>query len=232
MKTLKTFYFQLKLENKNTQKLVDYCYNFRLKTKHITNYIELNCLKSLKYKTEEFQGIGIDFMHGYDDTKWSNYNNARITPSKSVGIFLRFDKERYDTLKTDDEFREFIYEYMVDAFEKIETKYQIPSSEMLASYNELKEKNFVNERLITKKTDRTRKLLTELHCAVTIEKYVLSLKVFRDKQEVYNQVILETVPDEYAYANKVKKLVIEQDEIKVLGTGDKLTFSLHVKNFR
>jgi len=226
MKTLTNLVFQLKWDIKKTQEQTDYCYKLKLKTKHITNYIELNCLKQLKFKSEEFSAIVIDFMHGYDDNKWSNYDDPYITFNKSIGIFIRFDKEKYDSLKTDNEFRKFIYSYMVDAFKKIETKYIIPTSEILTCYQELKEKDFVNERLIIKKTDKTRKLLAELHCEVTIDKFILTLKVYHDKKEVYNKVVLETEPDEYAYAHKIKKLVIEKEAIKVLGTGDEITFSL------
>jgi len=227
MKTVTNFDFQLKIDSEtNRNQIIEYCYNLRLKTKHITNYIELNCLKELKFKTEEFGGIVITLMYGYDDNKWSNYDSPFITHSKSVGIYIRFDKKRYDSLKTDNEFREFIYEYIIDAFKKIETKYKIPSSEMLASYNELKEKNFVNEWLSKKKTDRSRKLLAELHCAVTIDKFILTLKVYQNKEEVYNKAILETVPDQLVYGNKMKKIVIEDEAIQILGIGDKVTFSL------
>ncbi|WP_452227753.1 MULTISPECIES: hypothetical protein [unclassified Lacinutrix] len=242
MKTLKHLDFQLQIDSdslkidneKNKEKIVDdcydYCYNLKLKTKHICNYIERTCLKKLKFEVKDYNGIVITFLHGYPEEKMSNIDESYITLSKCVGIFIRFDKAKYDSLKTDNEFREFIYEYMVDTFKKIEAKYEIPSSEMLASYKELKEKNFVNEWLGKKKTDTTRKLLAELHCAVTIDKFILTLKLYQDKVEIYNNVILETVPDEYRYAHRVKKLVIEQDAIKVLGTRDKITFSLPLKD--
>ncbi|WP_452229058.1 hypothetical protein [Lacinutrix sp. MEBiC02404] len=231
MKTLTNLDFQLKIDSEiNRDQIIEYCYNLRLKSKHITNYIELNCLKQLKFKTEEFRGIVISLMHGYDDKKWSNYDNPFITPSTSIGIYIRFDKKKYDSLKTDNEFRDFIYEYMVESFKKIETKYEIPSTEMLASYEELKSKNFINERLSIKKSDRTRKLLAELHSSVTIDKFILTLKVYQDKKEVYNKIVLETVPDTLVYANKMKKLVIEETAIKVLGIGDKVTFSLPLED--
>ncbi len=230
MKTLKTLDFQLKIGNqKSNKELIDYCYNLRLKTKHITKYIENNCLKELKYKTEKITGIVITFIYGYDDKEWSNYDIPFVTHSKCIGIFIRFDKKKYDSLKTDDEFREFIYEYMTNAFDKIETKFEIPSSEILSSYNEFKEKKFIYEWLSKKKSDRARKLLAELHCTINIDRFILTLKVFQNKEIVYNNIILETNPDEYSYTHKVKNLIIEEEFIKVLGTGDKITFSLPLK---
>jgi hypothetical protein len=230
MKTLTNFNFQLQIDDEpSSKKLIDYCYKLRLKTKHITNYIELNCLKDLKFQSEDFGAIVIDLMHGYNDNEWSNYDNPEISFNKSVAVFKRFDKKRYDSLKTDDEFRALIYEYMVDAFKNIETKYKFPTKEILASYDELKNKNFINERIILKKSDKAKKIDAELHAAVTIDNFILTLKVYHDKKEIYNKKVFKTDPDELSYINKVKKLSIFDNSINILGTGDKVTFSLPLK---
>lgn len=229
MKTIKTLDFQLKWD-KAGKEVVDYCYQVRLKSTHISSYIERNCLRELKMKSEEYSGIIITLMHGYDDEKWSNYDNAFISPTKCVSIYISLDKDKYDSLKTDNDFREFIYNTMVYAFERIETKYPIPSKEILASYTEFKENNFINEWLTKKKTDRKRKLLAELHCKLTMNKFILILKVFQNKEEIYNKEILETDSNIYSYGYSVRKLIIEQDKILVLGARDKVTYSLLLKN--
>ncbi len=231
MKILKTIEFQLQIFSKvSDKKLTRYCYNFLLQTKHICNYIERICLKKLQCKTEKANGIVITFFYGYSDEQMSDCDIPYLV-NNNIAINMLFDKKRYDKLKTDDELREFIYEYMVDAFKKIEIEFDIPSVEMLNSYDELKEKNFVNEWLWKRKTDRTRKLLAEIHCAITIDRCILILKVFQNKTEIYNNIILETTPDEYSYVHKVKKISIEEQFIKVLGTGDKITFSLPLDDY-
>jgi len=229
MKTIKALDFQLNWD-KAGKEVIDYCYQVRLKSTHISNYIERTCLRELKIKTEEYSGIIITLMHGYDDDKWSNYDNPFISPTKCASIYIRLDKEKYDSLKTDNDFREFIKNTMVYAFKKIEIKYPIPSKEILASYDEFKEKNFINEWLAKKKTDRKRKLIAELHCKLTMDKFILTLKVSQNKKEIYDEKILKTDSNIYSYGYSVRKLVIDQDKIKVLGVRDKVTFSLSLKD--
>lgn len=220
---LKNIFYNLTIDLID-QEAINYRYSFNLKTFHICNYIERNCLKSLKFNSDKFQAIGFDLRYGYEE-KYMNIE-PHISSNKSLAIVSVFDKTKYDNLKTDNEFRSFCYDYMIKSFEKIEGIYEIPKAEILASYKELEENNFVNKWFSTKKTDKTRKLLAELHCEVTIDKFILTLKVYHDKKEVYNKVVLETEPDEYAYAHKIKKLVIEKEAIKVLGKRDEITFSL------
>ena len=229
MKTIKTLDFQLNWD-KAGKEIVDYCYQVRLKSTHISNYIERTCLRELKIKSEEYSGIIITLMHGYDDAKWSNYDNPFISPTKCVSIYIRLDKENYDAIKTDNDFREFIRQTMEYAFEKIEVKYPIPSKNILASYNDFKEKNFINEWLSKKKTDRKRKLLAEVYCKITTTKFILTLKVIQDKKEIYCKEIFKTDSNIYSYGYSLRKVVIEQDKILVLGARDKVTFSLPLKD--
>ncbi len=229
MKTIKTLDFQLKWD-KAGKDIVDYCYQVRLKSTHISNYIERNCLRELKFQTEEYSGIIITLHYGYPEEKMTDCDEPFISLTKCVSLNMILDKEKYDAIKSDNDFREFIYDTMVYAFKKIEVKYPIPSKEILASYNELKNKKFINEWIAIKKTDRKRKLVAELYCTLTIDRFILTLKIYQDKQEIYNKVILETDSDVYAYGYSVRNLVIEKNEILVLGVGDKITFSLDLKN--
>ena len=231
MKNLKNLDFQLQIDSeKSDAELIKYCYGLLLKTKHICNYIERNCLKDLKFKTEGYSGIVITFVYGYPEEKMTDCDEPFITFNKALGINIRFDKRRYDSLKTNNEFREFIRESMKSTFRKIETKYKIPSLEILNSYDKLKEEKFINEWQIKKKTDRTRKLLIELHGSLTINKFILNLKIFQYKKEIYNNIILETVPDEYVYANKFREIVIEEKAVKIFDSANNITFSLSLEN--
>ncbi len=223
---LKNIFYNLTIDLKK-QEAIDYRYSFRLKSFHICNYIERNCLKQLKFESDKFQAIGFDLRYGYEE-KYMNVEPF-ISPNKSLAIVSIFDKLRYDNLKTDNEFREYYHDYMQKSFERVKNTYEIPIDKIIASYKELEENNFVNKWLAYKKNDKTRKVLAELYYEVTIDKFILTLKVFHDKKEVYNQVILETEPDEFAYANQIKKLVIEQETINILGIGDKIAFSLPLK---
>jgi len=191
---------------------VDYSYAVKLKTKHICNYIERNCLKPLKFQTKDNQGIIISFRHGYNDATDSTFE-PKISPTNRVSCTLAFDKEKYDRLKTDNDYREFCLESLLQAFETAKGKYEIPTTEILESFEELRQNNFVNEWLHKKKAVKTKKILVELHCAMTIDQFQLTLKVSQNNKEIYKKVILETDPDEFAFQYKLGDILVDDEAI-------------------
>jgi len=214
---LKNIFFQINVKDETS----DYKHKFYTKSRHICNYIERNCLRPLKFYSDSFQGIGIDLRFGYE-AKFMNVE-PYISPNKTLVTVLTFDKKRYDNMKTDGEFRDYLYETLMKAFFKLKTdsKYVFPSVEILNCYNELKEKNFINEWLFKRKTDRSKKIVAELYCLMTIEALNLKLKVTQNKDEVFYKKIHEETTNNMVY-RQFKDLKIEANRIIVLKSKDKV----------
>lgn len=208
---LRNIFFQINADDATKE----YKYSFYTKSRHICNYIERNCFKSLKFYSDSFQGIGIDMRFGYEE-KFMDVS-PYISPNKTLVSVLKFDKGRYDNLKKDGEFRDFLYESMLEAFSKInkESEYIIPSTDILNCYNELKEKNFINQWLFKRKTDRSKKLVAELYCLMTMEDLNLKLKVTQNENEVFYETIHVETTNNMVY-RQFKDLKIESDRIIVL----------------
>ncbi|WP_452229602.1 hypothetical protein [Lacinutrix sp. MEBiC02404] len=197
-----------------------YQYLLKKRTRHILNYIERNCLKPLKFDSTEYRNIVITLKHGFEE-KYMNLE-PYISSNKSLVIELDFKKERYDNLSTNNEFREFFHQILITAFKKAETKYVIPSTEILESYEELKENKFINNWIFKKKSNKNINLLVELNCNLTISKFELSLIIIRDKKEIYNKIILETDPDELAFEYRFKDIIIEDDKVIIIDKRKKI----------
>jgi hypothetical protein len=190
----------------SSPKEIEYSYSLMKRSRHILNFVERTCLRKIKYETNGFKGIVIDKI----------YNEAGepyITLNKSLAVPLKFDKLKYDEIKTVDEFRKYVEECVKKALEKIKGLYDVPSAEILESLQTLKENNYVNEWLHKEKTDRKRKIAVALTCSITIEKFQLRLIVKVENKEVFDGIVLETDPDEVAFHYLFKDIRIEEDKI-------------------
>jgi len=199
----------LRIEN-----AVEYAYSLKKKSRHILNYIERNCLKPLKFESDGFIGIIIDLRYGFED-KFMYDVPVFLSETKCLVDVIPFDKIKYDSLKKDDEFREFFHDCLVKSITDIEKNYKIPGKEILNCYQDLKKNNFVNEWVHQKKSDKKKGVLIELVCLLTIDKFQLTLRVTKEAKEIFSKVILEKDPDEIAFEYELGDILIEDDKITV-----------------
>jgi hypothetical protein len=185
-----------------------YSYELLKKSRHILNYVERTCLRRINYETDGFKGIVIHKR--YDDL-----TEPHITLNKSLDIPLPFDKAKYDAIETDDEFRNYVEVCVRKALAKIKNKYDVPADEILETIEILKRNNYVNEWTHKRKVDSKRGITAILNCSLTIKKFSLRLIISIAKEEVFNEVVLTTDPDEVAFHYRFKDIIIDDDKIIV-----------------
>lgn len=203
----------------NENVTVEYKYEFRKKSLYITNYIERECLKHIKFHSEYFNRIGIN-LNNEDETPYI-FNDTLIIP-----IF--FDKVFYDKQKSKYEFQKYIIQILHSAFQKAVGLYNIPVNEMLASLDILKDNNFENEWVYKQKIDKIRKLRVELHCSLTIKEFQLTFIVRKGNETLFKDIVLTTEPDEIAFGYRFKDIQIDNEKIIVTSSisGNLLVYSL------
>ncbi|NMA74917.1 MAG: hypothetical protein GX963_12335 [Bacteroidales bacterium] len=119
------------------------------------------------------------------------------------------------SLVTDDEFRSFFYQSIIDGLNQIKNSYNIPFDKILQSLDNFKKNEFINEWIFKKKRSKKPNCEAMLICNLSIEKFRLKLIVLKDNQIIFDKIILETDPDEIAYEYRFNDLVIKEDKIIV-----------------
>lgn len=205
---LTNFTLYMRLANKSNEE-IDYSYTFFKKTRHIANYVERMCLKKIRFEANGFKNILIELREAESMV-------PTITSNKSLQIPILFDRSEYDKISSLAEFREFVIKTIVKAFQVTKGVFTIPAIEILDSIEELKSKNnYVNQWLHQRKVDSKRKIVVELTCSLTVDRFALRLVVLINDEEEFNKIVLETDPDEVAFHYRFKDIIIESKKITI-----------------
>jgi hypothetical protein len=183
---------------------VKYSYDIKKKAKHITNYINRVCLSEIKFETDEVQIVVINL---------DNRFNAPFIVNKGLMISIPFYKKELDKLKTDNEYRNYIYCLIMDALNNVRNSYKLPYSEILKALEDLKDNDYKNEWIYKKKYSKTYAIEVVLMCNLLIDKFELRLIIIKENKEALNIIILETDPDEIAYEHRFSDIHIEKEKI-------------------
>lgn len=202
---------------------VEYKYEFRKKALHITNYVERECLKAIRFFSEDFNRIGINLNHENEEPYI--FNDTLIIP-------VNFIKTSYDKQVLEGKFQEYIIQILHSAFHKVAGLYNIPTNEMIESLNTLKDNRFVNKWLYKRKVDKNKKLKAELHCSLTIQNFQLTFIVNRGNEILFKDVVLTTDPDEIAFGQRFKDILIDDEKIIVTSSIFKNLLVYYLQNNR
>lgn len=121
---------------------------FYLKTRHILNYIERECLKPIKFKAD-FDTICIDLRYGFS----KDYIDVEpyISASNTLEIILPFDKDIYDRLLSEEAYYTYILGCLSQGFNKCKELFNMPMDAMLTTYQNFQEQGCINTWTIQEK---------------------------------------------------------------------------------
>ena len=188
---------------------VDFAYEVRKKTMHITTFIDKECFKKLKLNSDDFHTIVNTFTQNPSD-------KIRIG-NKGIIVNVGFDKEKYLSIMSDTvELHKYFYSLIMEAIRKTYKEYSIvPIDEILDTMKKFQELNYVYTWSYKKKKDRNRKLFAELICCLELDAFSLKLVIVSNGDEICDRIILQTDPDPFAYKYEFKDLIIEEKQIRV-----------------
>jgi hypothetical protein len=216
------FYFMIlkKIEFECIDDNVTYSYEVKKRVKHITNYINRNCLSTIKFKSDFFNIVVIYLIEKETISPYI-VNNGLVIP-------ISFNKSEYNTFCTDIQYRNFYYECIWEAFSIVQSKYELPVNDIFHSLLVFKEMNYKNEWIHKEKVDKKKSITAILYCSLTIENFKLRLYINIKGEDVFNDIVLITDPDEVAFDYRFNDIIFVDNNIIVTSktTKNLLEFSL------
>ena len=200
--------------------------DFNFQTDYVTQFIEKH-LRTLKYDADDFNMI---FIRGRKNPKEHFFIEEH---HKCLTIEIPFDEKLYSDLypfindyplinllkplENQKGFNEFILKFITTGLNKAkEQKAPIPTDQLIDSMINLKNTDYKNEWAHKKKTFKENKLKASLCCELTCNHFLLTLIIEKDKQEIFNQELLKTLPNATLYKDEFNDLIIEDKTLKIL----------------
>ncbi len=195
--------------------------SFDFKNRYLCNFIERR-LHELKFDALGFNKICVQGRHRPEELCPIMSENAAV-PS------VAFDEERYNSLGANAH-HEFFIGMLLEGLEKCARHHKIPLSDIKAAIEKFRHGGYRNEWTHQKKLLRGVGLRASLLCTLDTERFVLTLKLERKGDTVFEQPILETQPDELIFAYQFKEVVLEGETIVVKNKFGEPTFAVDLSS--
>ena len=201
---LKSLYFDLNRQEYANQ----YGYELLLASRFYCNFIERLVFKPLKWKTENFNRIVIEFTD--NPIRFMEINSSQV-----LCVRIKFDKEKYEEFKNE-KIAEFFITHLENVVECIQKGgIELPIKEIYECNQFFRSEEYINKWLYQKKISKTLKLDIFLFCELNKKQFELTLEVYKNKMPIYIKSILTTDPDPIAYHYRFKDIVLTDKLITI-----------------
>lgn len=198
--------------------------NFNLGVKFINNYISKN-VRPLKIET--------DGTYNMINIEPSVDNIGKCTPKgeKAINVRVDFDKNLFLSL-SEIEKNDYCLELLKTGYDFLSVYKKIDINQLLAISNQLKNENFVNEWIYKKKKFKDQDLEVKLICKFSRSDFRLLLIVInsKSKDELFNDILIKTLPDEVCFAPLFKDIVISDDKLIITEFQDRPKFIFNLED--
>lgn len=192
------------------------CSDFGFRSHYLGNILT-RCARRLKFVSGGFVGI---FAQG----RRSPAREPRITVDRNLIAHVDFDPSRYRDLGPG-EHHEFFISMMTAGLEKCARHYDIPLAELLQAIDQFRSGGYKNEWIHQTKLLRGLGLRATLACRLDSEHFTLNLVLERKGAVVFDETILDTLPDSIIFHYRFKEVVVDGTSIVVM---DRLGKRLYV----
>lgn len=193
---------------------IEYCYEFTLHTRFISNYLSKKIRKSKFVTDGTFRMISVRLC--------SKNCNGVFLDEDVVQVMLPFDKARYEQIKGTDDC-EYYLEMFEKGFKKASEFKEIPLQTLLDFIQEFRDCGYKNEWLHKKKRFKHYDIEIALDCYFTTLDFqlVATITKLSTKEELCSGVVLKTEPDEICFDKEFKDILIDERNIIVTDFIDK-----------
>lgn len=184
-----------------------YTYDFKKKSRYMCNYIEREVLKKLRFKTDGFNRIVVSL-------KSEPTTDFFLYPAKVACTDIPFEQEIYDALMGE-RLTDFLILKTKEGIENVAAATLIPKEEIYRGLDAFVINEYVNEWLYKKRSFKQHSLVVYLYCKLTQSGFTLVLKIIKNDVVVFEEIILETDPDEVAFHYRFKDIIIEDGQLVI-----------------
>lgn len=194
--------------------------DFSFGQRYIGNFLRRR-VKQLRYRTENFRRILFQGRTiGYDE-------RSRIQGDAALVVPIRFDQRRYDFIGHGEK-PEFFLGMYTEGIEKAHRDFPIPYDVLMQGIEDFRKGGYKNEWVHQRKLLRPFGLHASLLFDMDSKRFRARLQLERKGTVIYDQTVLEELPDEICYAFQVKAIDVDGHNILVRGTHDRITYTLDV----
>lgn len=179
---------------------------FEFRGRYLCNYLRRKVQK-LRFNAERFRAILVQGRRGGCEPVWISGNDNLVSP-------VRFDQARYDNLKPGEQ-HEFFISMLVEGLHKAARHHKIPLKEILGFIEDFRRGGYKNEWVHKTKLLRGTGLRAGLLCSMDSERFQLTLKLERKGEVVFQEVILEELPDETCFHYQFKDVTLKGGKVVV-----------------
>ncbi len=194
-----------------------YVSDFQFRSRYLCHFVRRK-IAPLRFQTNGFRAIFVQGCETLRDLCEIQGQNVAVAP-------VLFEKSRYESLDQND-LHEFFISMLLTGISTCAKEYEVPLVAIHSAVDEFRQRNYQNRWIFKKKLLRPHGIRASLICTMDSERFVLKLKLERKGAFVFEEPILETMPDETIFGYQFKDVVVEGDSVIVRDKFDKPTFSL------
>lgn len=190
-----------------------YSYDFRLRTRFISNYLSKE-IRKIKYVTDgSFNMISVRLSNRVIITA--------IVPLEVLCVNIMFDKDSYERIKGTEDYNYYL-ELFDQGFRKASEFKPIPLTELQYLLAEFKKGGCKNEWLHKKKKFKEEDIEVVLICKFTTAYFHLDITInqISSKVELVNGTVLSTEPNEILYEKMFKDILVVNNKIIITDAAD------------
>ena len=201
----------------------EYCYEFTLHTRFISNYLS----KQIRKFRVETDGT---FNMVFVNVTPHKPKECAIVPLDVLEVDVAFDQERYEQIKKSSDC-DYYLEMFEEGFRKARNCKDIPLQTLLEMIDQFQKKDCKNEWLHKKKRFKEADIEVALNCYFTTWdfKLVVTINRISTKEELCCGVILRTDPDEICFDKEFKNILIDEKSILITDFLDDPRFAIDIK---
>jgi hypothetical protein len=185
----------------------EFTYGFLKRSRFICNYIEREVLGKIRFRTENFDRIVISVSSTPKDGVFVNTERVAC-------VDIPFDRQLYES-KSGTDLSFYYIAKLKEGIEKCARFIHIPRDQIFQGLEEFVAGGLKNYWIHKQRTFRQFHLRASLECDLTQEAFYLRLRVFSNDHPVVDSIILQTDPDEIAFAYRFKDVIIDGGDLVV-----------------
>lgn len=205
----KQIYIQVTDEERqfDATSLYEFRYSITKASRYICNYLERECLKKLRFRTEGFNRIVIGIAEAPD-------NKMVVNSEAAACLEVKYNKRQLSML-AGLELTDQLIAYIRRGLNSAASFISIPEEELNVCLNKFIAEGYKNEWIHQKKTFRSKKVEAVLACCLSQDRFTLRLVIQKEGKTVFNRQILKTDPDEIAFHYRFNAIELIDDSIVI-----------------